>query len=131
VRILSELKRRNVLRVAIAYLAVSWLLVQVVETLFPIFGLSDQSIRLFVILLFIGFPLVLIFSWLYELTPEGLQLEKDINRSRYDVHHTGKKLDRAIIVVLALALGYFSFDKFILDPARDTELVAETTQKVR
>jgi len=131
VQILSELRRRNVLRVAIAYLAVSWLLVQVVETLFPIFGLSDQLVRLVVIVLAIGFPLVLIFSWLYELTPEGLRLEKDIDRSQDDVHHTGKKLDRAIIVVLALALGYFSFDKFILDPARDTELVAETTQKVR
>ncbi len=129
--ILAELKRRNVLRVAIAYLAVSWLLIQVVETLFPIFGLSDELIRLFVILTFIGFPLVLVFSWLYELTPEGLQLEKDIDRSRDDVHHTGKGLDRAIIVVLVLALGYFAFDKFILDPARDTELVAETAQKVR
>ena len=77
----EELKRRNVLRVAIAYLAVAWLLIQIVETLFPIFGLSDALIRLIVILLSIGFPLVLILSWLYELTPEGLTLEKDIDRS--------------------------------------------------
>ena len=124
----SELKRRNVLRVAIGYLAASWLLIQIVETLFPIFGLSDASIRLSVILLAIGFPLILIFSWLYELTPEGLKLEKDVDRSITLVHHTGKKLDRAIIVVLALALGYFAFDKFVLDPARDTareEVVAK------
>ncbi len=102
-QILSELKRRNVLRVAIAYLAVSWLLIQVVETLFPIFGLSDELIRLFVVSLAIGFPLVLILSWLYELTPEGLQLEKNIDRSRADTHHTGRKLDRAIILLLTLA----------------------------
>ena len=77
----SELKHRNVIRVAIAYLAVSWLLIQVVETLFPVFGLSDALIRLVVILLAIGFPLILIFSWLYELTPAGLILEKDVDRT--------------------------------------------------
>jgi TolB-like protein/Flp pilus assembly protein TadD len=115
----SELKHRNVLRVAIAYLAVSWLLIQIVETLFPIFGLADELVRLFVIILVIGFPLILIFSWLYELTPEGLKLEKDVDRTGSLEHHTGKKLDRAIIVVLALALGYFAFDKFVLDPSRD------------
>ncbi len=125
-----ELKHRNVLRVAIAYLAVSWLLIQVVETLFPVFGLSDALIRLVVVLLAIGFPLILIFSWLYELTPEGLKLEKDVERSGSPVHHTGKKLDRAIIIVLALSLGYFAFDKFVLDPARDAELVQATTESV-
>lgn len=126
----EELKRRNVLRVAIAYLAVTWLLIQIVETLFPIFGLSDALIRLIVILLSIGFPLVLILSWLYELTPEGLTLERDIDRSHDSLRHTGKQLDRAIIVVLALALGYFAFDKFVLDPARDAELVQATTEAV-
>jgi TolB-like protein/Tfp pilus assembly protein PilF len=126
----SELKHRNVLRVAIAYLAVSWLLIQVIETLFPVFGYSDAAIRLVVILLAIGFPLVLILSWLYELTPEGLKLEKDVNRDVSMVRHTGQKLDRAIIIVLALALGYFAFDKFVLAPARDAELVQATTESV-
>jgi len=127
----EELKRRNVLRVAIAYLAVSWLLIQVAETLFPIFGMSDALIRLVAILLFIGFPIILIFSWAYELTPEGLKLERDVDRSRSVVHHTGKKLDRAIIVVLALALGYFAFDKFVLDPARDVEREEEVAKQAR
>jgi len=115
----EELKRRKVLRVAIAYLAVSWLLIQIFETLFPIFGQSDALVRLAVILLIIGFPLILIFSWLYELTPEGLKLERDVDRSRSVVHHTGKRLDSAIIVVLTLVLGYFASDKFVLDPVRD------------
>jgi len=121
----EEMKRRNVLRVAIAYLAVSWLLIQIVETLFPIFGQSDGQIRLVVILLVIGFPFILLLSWLYELTPEGLKLERDVGRSRPLVHHTSKRLDRVIITVLTLALGYFALDKFVLDPARD--LVREET----
>ena len=127
----SELKHRNVLRVAIGYLAASWLLIQIVETLFPIFGLADELVRLFVIVLVIGFPLILIFSWLYELTPEGLQLEKDLDRTDSLARHTGKRLDRAIIVVLALALGYFALDKFVLDPARDVEMVREAAQQAR
>ena len=127
----SELKRRNVLRVAVAYLAVAWLLIQIVETLFPVFGLSDALIRLVVILLAIGFPLTLIFSWLYELTPEGLKLERDVDRSRSVAHHTGKKLDRAIIVVLALSLGYFALDKFVLDPARDAIREESVAQQAR
>jgi len=117
--------------VALAYLAVSWLLVQIVETLFPVFGLSNALIKLVVIVLTIGFPLVLIISWLYELTPEGLKKDKDVDRSRSIAHHTGKKLDRAIIVVLVLSLGYFAFDKFVLDPARDVELVEQATEQAR
>ncbi len=115
----EELKRRNVLRVLVAYLAASWLLIQVVETLFPIFGLADENTRLVVIVLAIGFPLVLIFSWVYELTPEGFKRESDIDRSRSIVHHTGSRLDRTIIVVLTLGLGYFAIDKFVFDPERD------------
>ncbi len=127
----EELKRRNVFRVGIAYLIAAWLLIQIVETLFPIFGLSDALTRLVVILLIIGFPLILIFSWLYELTPEGLKLERDVDRSRSVVHHTGKKLDRAIIVVLTLALGYFAFDKFVLDPTRDAEREETVAKQAR
>ncbi len=127
----EELNRRNVLRVAIAYLAVSWLLIQVIETLFPIFGLSDALIRLVVISLIIGLPLVLIFSWLYELTPEGLRLERDVDRARSIVQHTGKRLDRAIIIVLAVALGTFAFDKFVLDPARDAQREETVAKQAR
>ena len=127
----EEVKRRNVLRVAIAYLAVSWLLIQIVETLFPIFGQSDALIRLVVILLAIGFPLALIFSWLYELTPDGLKLERDVDRSRSVVQHTGKRLDRAIIFVLTLALGYFAFDKFVLEPDRAAEREETVAKQAR
>jgi len=129
--IFSELKRRNVLRVAIAYLAASWLLIQVVETLFPLFGLSGTQFRVVVIVLAIGFPAILIFSWLYALTPEGLKLEKDVDQSRSIAHYTGKRLDRAIIIVLTLSLGYFSFDKFVLDPSRDAIREESVAQQAR
>jgi adenylate cyclase len=126
--IVQELKRRNVFRVAIAYLTGAWLLVEITETLFPIYGLSDAAVRLVVTLLAIGFPLTLVFSWIFELTPEGLRLEKDIDPSVTAAHPTGKKLDRAIIVLLALALGYFAFDKFVLEPERVVE-IAETAAR--
>jgi adenylate cyclase len=118
----QELKRRNVFRVAIAYLTGAWLLVEVAETLFPVYGFTVASIRLVVTVLAIGFPVALIFSWVYELTPEGLRLDKDIDPSLTPTNQTGKKLDRVIIVLLALALGYFAFDKFVLEPRRQLEI---------
>jgi len=127
----GELKRRNVLRVAIVYLAASWLVIQIVETLFPIFELSDELIRLIVILLMIGFPLALLFSWAYELTPDGLKLESQVDRSLPRVDRTTKTLDRAIIVILVLALGYFAIDKFVLDPVRDSSKLAAARQEGR
>jgi len=126
-----ELKRRNVIRVAIAYLAGSWLLVEVAETIFPLFGFDDTPARIMVIVLAIGFPLFLLFSWVFEITPEGLKKEKDIDRAASVTHKTGKQLDRIIIVLLALALGYFAFDKFVLEPARVVDLVEETAQQAR
>ena len=126
--IVQELKRHNVFRVAVAYLSGAWLLVEITQTLFPIYGLSDGSVRLVVTLLSIGFPLVLVFSWVYELTPKGLRLEKDIDRSAEPTRQTGKNLDRIIIVLLALALGYFAFDKFVLEPQRVVK-IAETAAR--
>ncbi len=108
----SELKRRNVLRVAIAYLAVSWLLIQIVETLFPIFGLSDELIRLLVILLALGFPLTLIFSWLYELTPEGVMTTEAAEAAGYAKPAAfGRHIDFAIIALLVIAVGWLVYDR--------------------
>jgi len=126
-----ELKHRNVLRVAIAYLAGSWLLVEIAETVFPLYGFGDTPARIVVTLLAIGFPLFLLFSWVFEFTPEGLKLETDIKREESITPQTGKKLDRVIIVLLALALGYFAVDKFVLEPARVSDLVEETAQQAR
>ena len=100
----DELKRRNVLRVAFVYLGVSWLLIQVVETLFPIFGLSDELIRLVAILLIIGFPLILVLSWFYELTPEGVMSAAAADAAGYHGSITfGRHIDFIIIALLFIA----------------------------
>ncbi len=125
----NELKRRNVFRVGTAYVVVAWLLIQVVETVFPLFGFDDRPARMVVIMLAIGLIPTLIFSWAFELTPEGLKKEKDVDHSQSVLLDTGKKLDRMIMVVLAIALGYFAFDKFVLDPQRDAASLDVATEE--
>ncbi len=127
----EELKRRNVLRVAAAYVVVSWLIIQVVETIFPVFGFGDAGIRLVIIVLAIGLIPALILSWAFEITPEGLKKEKDVDRSQSITPQTSKPLDRMIMVVLALALGYFAFDKFVLSEPREASIAEEARQAGR
>ena len=114
-----ELKRRNVFRVGIAYLVVSWFLLQIMDIVIPILILPDWVARFIFLLLAVGFIPVLIAAWAFEMTPDGIKKEKDIDRSQSIVTQTGRKLDRAIIVVLVLALGYFAYDKF-LSPTSDS-----------
>ena len=128
-KLISELERRNVFRVAAAYIVVAWLVIQVVETIFPAFGFGDSAIRITTIVLAIGLVPVTVFSWAYEITPQGLRLEKDVDRSQSITPQTGKKLDRVIMVVLAVSLAYFAVDKFVLDPQRDAEQLAAVTDQ--
>ena len=128
---LNELKRRNVHRVGAAYIVAAWLVIQVAETIFPLFGYGDTPARLVVIVLSIGFIPSLIISWVFEITPEGLRRDADVDRDHSITQVTGKKLDRIILVVLALALAYFAFDKFVLEPTRVAEIVEETAQQAR
>ena len=115
---LDELQRRNVIRVAIGYLAGAWLLIQILETLFPIFGIPETSIRLVVIIAAIGFVPVLVASWYFELTPDGLKRDSEVQElQREAVSH--RTADRLIAIVLTLAVVYFAVDKFVLDPSRD------------
>jgi TolB-like protein/Tfp pilus assembly protein PilF len=125
----EELKRRNVIRVGIAYLAVAWLIAQVVETILPLFGFDETPARIVVIVLAIGFIPALVFAWAFELTPEGLKKDGDVDRSGPVSPRTGRKLDRMIMVVLALALGYFAVDKFVLDPRRDAASIEAATEE--
>jgi TolB-like protein len=127
----SELKRRNVLRIGAAYVVAAWLVIQVVETIFPIYGLSDAWIRMVITVLAICLIPSLIFAWAFELTPEGLKKEKEVDRSQSVSRNTGKKLDRVIMVVLALALGYFVFDKFVLSESRVASIAESARQAGR
>lgn len=126
----DELKRRNVLRVAAAYIVAAWLVIQVVETILPAFGFGDAAVRMVTIVLAIGLIPTLIVAWVFELTPEGLKKESDVDRSRSITSRTGRKLDIVIMVVLALALSFFVFDKFVLDPVRDAELVGRAIEEI-
>lgn len=129
--IFQELKRRNVFRVAAAYVVVAWLIIQVAETIFPLFGFDETPARIVVILLAIGFIPALIFSWAFELTPEGLKKDEDVDRSMAVGMRSAKTLDRVIMIVLALALGYFAFDKFVLSDSREANIAEQARQEGR
>jgi len=109
---ISELKRRNVIRVGIAYAVFGWLVLQVADIAVPIIGLPDWVVRLVLVLLLLAFPPVLVFAWVFELTPEGLKRESDVDREDSITPQTGRRLDRIIIVVLVLALAWFAWDRF-------------------
>ncbi len=111
----GELKRRNVFRVAIAYIIAAWLVLQVADLVLDNIEAPNWVFQTFMLLVSLGFPFALIFAWAFELTPEGLKKEKDVDRSESITDHTGRKLDFAIIGVMALALIYFSYDKFMAD----------------
>jgi TolB-like protein len=117
----EELKRRNVFKVGTAYVVLAWLLAQVTDVFLEPFGAPEWVIKTILLLLLIGFPLALLFAWAFELTPEGLKKEKDVDRSQSITHETGQKLNLAIIFILILALGYFAIDKFVLEPGRHLE----------
>ena len=121
----KELKRRNVVRVGIAYTVATWLLIQVTDTVFPSIGLPDSAVTLVIALLVIGFIPALIFAWAFEMTPDGIKREKDVDRTQSITPTTGRKLDRAIIGILTIAVAYLLIDKLVLQPAEPVS--AETS----
>ena len=100
----GELRRRNVLRAGALYIAGIWALAQGIAQLGPSFGMPDWGTRWFVIAACIGFPFWVTFAWFYEFTPEGLKRESEVERHESITHHTARKLDFAIIGILALAV---------------------------
>ena len=118
---LTELKRRNVLRMAGLYLVGAWLITQVASTVLPMFGAPDWLPRSIVILLLIGFVPTLIFSWIYELTPEGIRRDADVTPEQSIAPQTARRMDRMIMAVLICALVYFGIDKFVLAPQREAQ----------
>ncbi len=122
---IAELKRRNVFKVGIAYAVTAWLLMQATDLVFPRIGLSESAITLVFALLGIGFFPALIFAWAFELTPEGIKKEKDVDRSQSITPQTGRKLDFIIIGILVIALGYFAYDKFA-DPVGGRSAAEQT-----
>src|SRR5215470_1849942 len=110
--IFEQLKQRNVFRVAVLYLVVCWLILDPLHVVFHMLDVPVWANRLVLMLMAVAFPAVVIFAWVYEITPEGLKPTAEVGHSNSIRKLTGRKLDRAIIAVLALALAYFVVDKF-------------------
>jgi TolB-like protein len=121
--LLAELNRRGVIRVAGVYLAGAWLLLQVAETVLPAYGFGDSAIRLVVTLLAIGFVPVLVLAWVFEITPSGVKVDRDLVHDAPAPPLGKSRLDRIVMVLLALALGFFLVDKFVIEPVREREAV--------
>ena len=128
---LTELRRRNVVRMAGLYLVGAWLITQVADTVLPMFGAPGWLPRSIVILLAIGFIPALVFAWVFELTPEGLKRDADVKPEESIAAQTARRMEHMIVVVLLLAVGYFCFDKFALAPRRDAALVSATARTIK
>ncbi|MEE4330341.1 MAG: hypothetical protein V2J10_05690 [Wenzhouxiangella sp.] len=113
----TELKRRNVFRVALFYIVAAWVVIQVAETLLPVFAVPDSAIRIIVLILALGFPLAVVFSWVFELTPEGIRREKDVEVSAVTKQQTAHKLNWATLVAAVLAIGLIAVDRMMPERA--------------
>jgi peptidoglycan/LPS O-acetylase OafA/YrhL len=114
---LNELRRRNVFRIALLYVVAGWVLLQIADVLFDPLGLPDWSFRMVLGLLLLGFPLALIFAWVFEMTPEGLKRERELDRSRSVAQQTGRKMNVLIVVLLVAAIAGLVLDR-VLKPLR-------------
>ncbi|MCH7806392.1 MAG: hypothetical protein IH995_04535 [Proteobacteria bacterium] len=123
----AELKRRNVVRVGVAYVIVSWAILQFVDIIEPILGLPEWFPKVAFTLLLIGLPIALLLSWAYEVTPEGVKKTEEVDQSKSITHGTGQKINKLIIGALVLAVGFLLYDKFILtsEPPAETIEIAE------
>lgn len=127
----TELRRRNVFRVAAAYLVAAWLLIQLADILVPMLALPDWVPRLIFLLLLIGFVPTVIAAWAFELTPEGIRRERDVDRTQSITRETGRKLDRIIIGVLVAVIGVMAVERLFLagrEPAAPATAPAATAE---
>ena len=123
----AELRRRNVIRMAGLYLVGAWLIVQVAGTVLPMFGAPEWVARSIVLVLAVGFIPAMMFAWIFELTPQGLKRDAEVDPEQSIAPHTARRMDRMLLAISLLAIGYFLVDKFVFDPQRDVELVQRTT----
>jgi TolB-like protein len=122
---IQELKRRNVAKVAMLYAIAAWLVLQIAELLFEVLGLPDEWLKLVLALFVLGFPVVLIFSWVFEITPEGVKREKDIDREASITPQTGKRINTVIVVLLVVAVATVVIDRLVPEKAAEPVAVVE------
>ncbi len=136
---LTELKRRNVFKVSVAYLVLAWVVIQVTSEAVPALRLPDWVNSLVFFLGVIGFPFAIFFAWAFEITPEGIKKESEIAPEDSITAHTGRKLDFAIIALLAVGMGYFIYESrfesetvesvVVNDSTKDSTVLTETLTK--
>ena len=108
----NELKRRNVFKVGVAYAVACWLLLQVVDLVLENINAPDWVMQVFMLGLAVGFPIAIIVAWAFELTPEGVKLQKDVDPSQSINRHTGHQLNRGIIMILSMAIVLLLTDRY-------------------
>ena len=124
----AELKRRNVLRAGAFYAVGAWLLVQVATQILPFFHVADGVVRWLVVAAAVGFPFALAFAWFYEMTPDGLKRESEVEPHESIMHHTGKKLDRWIVGIMAAAIVLLLTDRLLLHREANVEVTPNKAQ---
>lgn len=102
-RVFGELRRRNVFKVSVAYTILSWLLVRLFDTLSPLIGAGERGIQILAMVLILSFPIIVMFAWAYEVTPEGVKPTSHIEKSKSITAETGRKLNVAVLALLAIA----------------------------
>ena len=131
--LIAELKRRNVIRVAVAYAVIAWVIAQIAELAFDSFDAPSWVLKSVLVILALGFPLAVFFAWAFELTPEGVKKQAEVDSSKSITQSTGRKLDYLIIAVLAIAVGMLLVDKFVLQdasvPLQEVAVVDVTADK--
>src|SRR5215813_11869830 len=125
----TEVKRRNVIRAAILYVGAVWALAQGISQLGPSVGAPEWATRWFLVAAAIGFPFSIAFAWFYEFTPEGLKRESEIDPAKSVMYHSGRKLDFAIIGVLAVAVVLLLTDRFVLRHGVNEPTAATISEK--
>ena len=99
-RVFGELRRRNVFKVSVAYTILAWLLVKLIDTLSPVIGTGDRAIQILALVLILGFPVIVLFAWACELTPEGLKPTSKVERTQSITAETGRKLNYTLLILL-------------------------------
>src|SRR5213079_1792742 len=105
----AELKRRNVYKVAVAYAVVAWLTIQAVSIFLPAFNAPQWAMKVVILILVIGFPIALVFSWAFEITSQGIKRESEVAADESITHHTGRKIVALTIVLAVVATGLLIF----------------------
>lgn len=111
--IFGELRRRNVFKVCVAYTILSWLLIKLADSLSPVIGAGDRAIQIFIMVLILGFPVIVLFAWAYEITPVGLKPTSQVEKSQSITAETGRKLNYTLLVLLGIALIVFLAENYL------------------